>query len=391
MTLCVTAQRMRMRNSKVTTTVVTAATLRHVSKRTAAQTTAIHQTTEIYFSHPGVRWLLAEPRFFIYHLPMIPSFEFFIDKEANFAYWAQLLLGQWSWYFEKDNSILFSNEAGLISDTEQEALDKLKIILQGKNDQYRWLWEKYDNLSSTNLQEQKDYSFIREALNMKFNLFWDRELFRLNDWKNELERYDFHKLDDSFQKISIFLGIKDNKDAVLRARVKLLISSNFPSGATWPDFNDLIILNVSRVPIIKINRVVGVISHEFTHFINNKSNFLKLLLQSSMLPSEKLDGGYKWEYLITETILKAVSSGRANTYIGSLLDFREYERRQDENLSHQNPLNSYSYEFLIRIAASRILQDVVSYLNNGKIVDKDFIKLAIKTLSDLVKERRLEK
>jgi hypothetical protein len=373
-----------------TTVVITAAILRHASRRIVVQTTATYQTTEVYFSHHGIRQLLAESHFFIYRLLMVPLFEFLIDKEANFAYWVQLLLGQWSWYFEKENSILFTNEVGLISNTEQEALNKLRIILQQKDNQYQWLWGRYGNLSLTNLQEQKEYSFIRKALDMKFAPFWNKELLHLNDWKNELERYDFHKLDDAFQKISTFLGIKDDKGAVLRARVKLLISSNFPTGATRPDFN-FIILNVSRAPTIEINRVVGVISHEFTHFIKNKSGFLDSLLKSSMLPSEKLDGEYKWKYLITETILKAISSNRANTYIGSLLDFSESERRQDENLSHRNPLNSYSYEFLIRIAASHILQNTVSYLNNGKIINKDFIKLVIKTLSDLVKERRLGK
>ncbi|MBI4993810.1 hypothetical protein HZC33_02540 [Candidatus Wolfebacteria bacterium] len=318
---------------------------------------------------------------------MIPSLEFFIDKEANFIYWAQLLIGPWSWYFEKENSILFSNEIGQISNFEQKALDELKNILQNKNNQYKWLWERYNNFPLVNIQKQKEYSFVKETLTKKFNIFWDKEIILLDNWKNELDQYDFNKFNDLFKKLSIFLGIKDNKDVVSKIRVKLFISSNFPSGATRPDFNDLMILNVSRVPIMKINRVVGVISHEFAHFINNKSGLIKLLLKSSAFPSEKLDEGYKWEYLIAETILKSISSSRANTYSGLFLSFSEQEKRQDENLSHQNPLKSYSYEFLIRIAANHILQNTIDYLDNNKMIDKNFIELTIKTLLNLIKER----
>lgn len=68
------------------------------------------------------------------------KFEFIVDKKANFAYWAQLLLGPRSWYFRKDNPQLFLEEAGVFSKEEQKALGELKLILEKESNQYRWLW-----------------------------------------------------------------------------------------------------------------------------------------------------------------------------------------------------------------------------------------------------------
>ncbi|MEK7520878.1 MAG: hypothetical protein AAB560_02250 [Patescibacteria group bacterium] len=314
------------------------------------------------------------------------KFEFIIDKGANFAYWAQLLLGSWSWYFEKENSQLFLEEMGTFSKEEQKALEKLRMILQKKGNQYRWLWQRYGNQPFDNGQDEEVYNLIKSAFDQKFQLLWNKESPSLKQWKTELERYNFEKLLPAFRNIAIFLGLAENLD-LTHPKIKLLISGNFPTGATRADFKNLIILNVSRVPLIKISRAAGVLIHECAHLLNNEGGFMNKLIEAADYPNIKVDGGYKWKYLIGETVLKSVSSHRANTYIGKLLDFSDSERKNDEDLSHKLPLREYGYEFLIRIAASRLFPETIAYIEAGKVIDQMHINNAVNILADLLRER----
>lgn len=318
---------------------------------------------------------------------MNPLFEFSLDKEANFAYWTQLLLGQWSWYFEKEKSNLFIKESSRFSSEEQDALNKLKEILQKKGNQYRWLWQRYDGHPISNVEEKETYAFIRSSLNRKFESLWDKEVLSLGKWAAELGEYNFQKIIPVFQKIASFLGISSGTDLVFHTRAKLLISDDFPTGATRPDFKDLIILNVSRVSVAKINRIVGVAAHEFMHLLNNQFGLITHIVDGIDLPTIRQKDGYNWKYLITETILTSITSKRSNTYLGMLLDFNEEEVINDKNLSHKLPLNAYSYEFLIRIAAFRILNKTTHYIDTKKTIDISYINYVIKVLAVLFEER----
>lgn len=318
---------------------------------------------------------------------MTPKFEFIIDKEMNFIYWTQLLIGKWGWYFEEKSSRIFSEEISDLSDEEKKALEDLKTILQKEGNQYLWLWKRYDHYPFENDEEKEIYLLVRNLLNKKFELFWEKELSYLERWKNELDKFNFQKFTSILNDVSVFLGLNNDAISEFHTRVKLLISNDFPAGATRPDFEDLIILNVSRVPIKDIFRVIGVIIHEFVHFLDNKGKLITDLIKVAVIPPIKIEGGYKWKYLITETIFKSIVSHRANTYIGKLLDFDEKTKKLDEDLSHKMPLKSYSYEFLIRIAASRILPETTCYINSKKVIDSEYINCIIKILVDLLNER----
>lgn len=318
---------------------------------------------------------------------MTPKFEFIIDKETNFIYWAQLLLGKWSWYFEEKSSKIFREEISDLSDDEKKALEDLKTILQKESNQYLWLWKRYENRCFENDEEKEIYLSARNLLNKKFELFLEKELSRLKQWKNELDKFNFQKLIPALNDVSVFLGLNNDAISEFHTRVKLLISNDFPAGATRPDFEDLIILNVSRVPIKDIFRVIGVIIHEFAHLLNNKGKLITDLIKVAIIPPIKIEGGYKWKYLITETILKSIVSHRANTYMGGLFDFSEETKKLDEDLSHKMPLKSYSYEFLIRIAANRILPETARYIDSKKVIDSAYMNRVIKILTDLLNER----
>jgi len=322
---------------------------------------------------------------------MTLKFKFIIDKETNFIYWAQLLLGKWSWYFEEKSSKIFREEIGGLSDDEKKALEDLKTTLQKESNQYLWLWKRYDNRCFDNNEEKEIYLLTRNLLNKKFELFWEKELSHLKRWENELDKFNFQKLTLVLNDISIFIGLSSNTTSEFHARVKLLISNDFPAGATRPDFEDLIILNVSRASIKDIFRVIGVITHEFVHILNNKNKLITDLIKVATIPPIKIEGGYKWKYLITEIIFKSIVSHRANTYIGKLLDFSEETKRLDEGLSHKMPLKSYSYEFLIRIAANRILPETTRYIDSKKVIDSKYINCVIKILTDLLSERAVGK
>ncbi|MCP6720191.1 MAG: hypothetical protein KJI72_02640 [Patescibacteria group bacterium] len=320
---------------------------------------------------------------------MTSAFKFVIDKEANFSYWTQLLVGKWGWYFEENNANIFREEHGPFSDEEQKALEKFKSILQKEKNQYYWLWSRYDGLSFKNPQEQKEYSFIKDVLGKRFNLLWDNELPSLKKWADILKQYNFQKLIQVLQKIAMFLGV--NNGIVFPVRVKLLISGDFPTGATRSDFRDLMTLNVSRVSTSQKHRVIGVIVHEFVHIINNRRKLITKFMENTSLPTLIIEPerGYRWKYLVTETILTSIASQRSNTFVGKFLDFSELEKRNDEEgLKHKKPLGAYSYEFFIRVAASRVLPETSRYLDAGKVIDTPYTEHVIKILTKLLKERK---
>ncbi len=205
-----------------------------------------------------------------------------------------------------------------------------------------------------------------------------------------MEEYDFNKLGFVFRSIAAFLGTAGNAECVIPTRVKLLISGNFPSGASRFNFGDLIILNVSRVPVTKKSRVIGALIHEFTHLINNKIGLLPKIIKTINYPNINVQEGYKWQYFVTETILKSISSHRANAYVGEFLDFDDETKRRDEDVSYKLPLRKYGYEFLIRVAASRFLSQTINYIETGKIIDAAYVNNAVNILANLLQEREEE-
>ena len=134
--------------------------------------------------------------------------------------------------------------------------------MRKKNNQYRWLWQRYRHDLLDDINEKDDYFFIGNVLKQKFELLWQKEYPLLAKQQAELQRYDYDKLLPVLDKIAVFLGVDKNIiNSTISADIKLLISGNFPSGAIKNEFGDLIILNVSRVPKEKISRIVCVLIH----------------------------------------------------------------------------------------------------------------------------------
>ena len=145
---------------------------------------------------------------------MISEFKFTIDKEAIFFYWAQLMVGKWSWYFEPENYELFKKNSGEFSDSENEALDKFKSIIQKKENQYLWLWQRYNNQPISNQEEIETFGSVRKILDSKFENVWQGELPKLESWKSRLESHDFAKYHNIFKKIIGFLNSNQIKGQI---------------------------------------------------------------------------------------------------------------------------------------------------------------------------------
>lgn len=325
---------------------------------------------------------------------MTPSFKFLIDKEANFTYWAQLIIGRWCWYFQSKNFEFFKKNAGDFSETEQNALNKFKFIVQKEENQFLWLWKRYDGQPILDKVEAENYQYIRTVLNSKFELVWAEELPKLKNWQMYLESYKFQNLDNVFYKIIKFLENQNIKKSI---NIKLMLGSYEPAGATRSDFENLIILNISSVPNSCANRIIGILMHEFAHLINNKNKVLERFSQKSFfwkifiknifhIKKIKLKNNYRWKYLFTETVLKSIASHRSNNYLGELLDFSKEERIKDKDLSHKKLLREYSYEFIIRIAASQILDETKKYFENNQTVDQKYMNKIGNIWADILNE-----
>ncbi len=318
------------------------------------------------------------------------QFKYIIDKEANFAYWAQLMLGKWDWYFEKERIELFKKMSGEFSPEEQSALNQLRLILQKEGNQRLWLWQRYAGSEIEDNIEQETYSSVRKILNQKFELIWGQEFLLLQQWERLLSSFDIKKLEIPIQQAITFLG-GSNKVGIFP--VKLFIGSEMPTGATQLLVLNLLMLNISHTPENKINRAIGTIIHESLHLVDNRTGLLKDLAKQAFVQELKtqyeteLKGGYKWKYLFTETILRSIASHRSNTYIGEFLEYDDATKKIDADLSHKKPLIEIGYEFMIRIAASKMLEETKGYLSSGRIIDLAYIKKVAKTWTELLHEQ----
>lgn len=325
---------------------------------------------------------------------MAPSFKFLIDKEANFTYWAQLIIGKWCWYFQNKNSEFFKKIAGDFSETERDALNKFKFIIQKEENQFLWLWKKYDGQPIFNEVEAENYQYIRTILSNKFELVWAQEFPKLKNWQIYLESYKFQDLDNVFYKIIKFLGGQNIGKSI---NIKLMLGGDEPTGATRSDFENLIILNISSVPDNYINRIIGILAHEFAHLINNKNKVLERLSQKSFfwkifiknvfhIKRIKLKNNYRWKYLFMETVLKSIAGHRSNNYLGELLDFSKEEKIKDKDFSHKKLLRECSYEFIIRIAANHIFDETKKYFENNQTVDQKYTNKIGDIWADILNE-----
>ncbi|MDP3729854.1 MAG: hypothetical protein Q8R26_03895 [bacterium] len=321
---------------------------------------------------------------------MDTQFKYIIDKEANFAYWAQLMLGKWDWYFEKERVELFKKMSGEFSPEEQNALNQFRLILQKEGNQRLWLWQRYAGSEIENNIEREIYFSIRKILDQKFELIWRQEFLLLQQWERLLSSFDIKELETPIQQAMTFLG-GSNKVGIFS--VKLFIGSETPTGATQPLVLNLLMLNISHTPANKINKAIGVIIHEFLHLVNNRNGLLKDLMKQAFMQElktqydTKLKDGYKWKYLFIETILRSIASGRSNTYIGEFLEYDDATKKIDADLSHKKPLIEIGYAFMIRIAASKMLEETKSYLSLGKIIDLAYIKKVVEIWKWLLYEQ----
>lgn len=312
-------------------------------------------------------------------------FKFNIDKEANFVYWAQLMCEKWCWFFDAESYNFFKNISKNFSETEQAALNKFKSIIQKENNQFYWIWQRYGNRPILDEPESKIFLETRRVLADKFDELWDQEFPKLIAWQKQLESYDFKRLDLISNKVINFLGGKNIEGAVT---IKLLLGVKTPFGASRFDFPDLLILNISNAQESKINSAVGIALHEFFHIINTRNGLVEKLLSSQAKTVEnfELKDGYQWKYIFTETILRSIAGHRSNNYLGALLDFTEEERKADSDLSHKKPLGEYGYEFIIRIAASKIFPETKKYLDTHLVIDQKYIECVSKIWLELMKE-----
>lgn len=306
------------------------------------------------------------------------KYNFIVDKETCFAYWAQSLI-QWGWYFEKKEADYYRNLSEPFTDKEKESLELLKSILQKDENQFLWLWNRYVGKKIDNPEEFKDWETIRLTLSNKFEIIWPKEKQGLQRWQKILNKYSFQFLSAPYKKIYKFFKVSTPKNKqIIDVRLCFYWGKEFPTAHVQRNFKDLILLNISNTKPGKIERerVIGILAHETIHKIEYASSLSPVLLKNSykriIKPKHIGIKGIKWKHLLTETVIASIASLRFNTYIGRILVGDSKRQESDKIVEFDFKKNREKYGFLIRVVASRIEELTAKYLNNNKTIDQNY-------------------
>jgi hypothetical protein len=232
------------------------------------------------------------------------NFKFKINKWANFYYFLHNLSEcEWPWPYRKKNITLWRKELNNFSKKEKEALNNFKRIYK-KYFLKKYLGEYFftSNNPWSALKKDlpgKDFLMLKEVFkvwNSNFNKIYKKDLDNLKKWKKKLEKEMAKQKRNGktvliLKKLNIlYKTSKKNKEI----KVQLLLSSNptdnYFSGASGErgrglEGKNIILIELSRCPLERINYVIGIIWHEFIH--NSFSNKKLLPLIKKITKSEK--------------------------------------------------------------------------------------------------------
>jgi len=308
------------------------------------------------------------------------KYNFLVDKEACFAYWAQSLI-KWSWYFEQKEFDYHQGLFGPFTDGEEKSLKLLASILNKKGNYFNWLWSRYGGQKISDEEESKSWIKIRTTLDDKFERMWKIEEPKLKKWSIILSNYESPKLNEIYSKIFRFFDVKEQH---LQIDVKLLFhwDSELPTAHVQRNFEKIMILNISNVKEVNIPEVINILTHETIHKIEYKSLTLPNLIENSFrqiirpvdldIQLEGLSKEEQWRHLLTETIIGAIASRRFNTYVGRELakDVKQIEADKIFDFNFTRDKNNHG--LLIRVVASKIEALTAEYLYTNKVISQQY-------------------
>ncbi len=99
------------------------------------------------------------------------KYNFQINKNLNFAYWVQSII-EWNWYFNKKEYDYFNSITEDFNTAEEKILSSLKLILQKRENAYKWIWNRYSEKPISDKKESDIWEKSKNILNDKFELIW---------------------------------------------------------------------------------------------------------------------------------------------------------------------------------------------------------------------------
>jgi len=220
------------------------------------------------------------------------KFRVLTNRWANFYFFLQNL-SEWHYRVRTSYNILWRKELGQFSDKEEESLKMFKEIHSrysfGENYLANYFlvesgnpWIHMKNyVSSVDLNSLQD---IFKCFEEKFERLYQIDLPLFKKWGAELTKHlKDTKLNKKIVKaLSILYKVSPQKKEVL---IYLLFSSENESGGRFHPERDCITVELSRIPISRINHIVGIIWHELIHLYFDRVNFIPLL--SEKIKDEK--------------------------------------------------------------------------------------------------------
>lgn len=303
------------------------------------------------------------------------KYEFNINKEASFVYWAQSLI-KWGPYFERGANEYYLRRIGALNQKQEKSLSVLKSFLEKKENGFLWLWGKYTDKKDDFAESTEVLNNLRDSFADTFDLLWAKEEQGLKTWKGVLESQNFQNVSYLMGKVKHFLKSDKNPDDVFT--IQLLVHwDRLPSGHANPNFNNLIILNISSVLQDELNRVIGVLAHETIHHFGYSSNFekgLKEAYEKIIKPTNLKVADNKWKNLLTETVISSMAGKRFANYFGKFLEVTDAQKAEDriENPGLRVEQLNKNSGYLIRLAAQKILSKTAEYLEARKEIDSAY-------------------
>lgn len=297
---------------------------------------------------------------------------FEIDKNAAFAYVIQSLIN-WSWHYSDKGADYYTKLLGGLSEQELAHLNDFGKFLKKKNKGFYFLWKLYSGKKIISPIDYFRWKKTRNKFADKFERLWTIEFPKLESWKQKMEAYDFSALNDVFDRIAVFLGIKTYNNSV-SVKVKLLPNSgkNRTYGLTKREFKDTIILGTSNLEHSNINKLIDTLIHETAHLLEYNSTLAERLLKKAytetILPLNLERGKVSWRYLFIESLISAIAGNRVgNNYVNYKIFREEFRAAIVENQKDEEDI-----EYKMKAVSFSIAEMTKSYLDSSKVIDKNF-------------------
>ncbi|MBU2104372.1 MAG: hypothetical protein KKF67_01175 [Nanoarchaeota archaeon] len=211
------------------------------------------------------------------------EFSIIIKKQGIFYFFVQNL-SEWHFSCRKDYNKIWLEELGSLSKKEKTALQKLKKVHQeysfGQSYLGRYFFLKRNPWKNIeNEMPKSDFIIIKNTFSVlkeKFESFYKKELPLLKNWQTHLnKKINNPKLINPILKKlnNLYNGnIKSQK-----IKIYLLPSTDKAAGGGAGLNKKAITLEISRISLEQLNRVIGIIWHEVIHLLFEKVYFHPLL------------------------------------------------------------------------------------------------------------------